>query len=224
MEINFEIFPDPRTLDPTEDFYAVGADLRPEFLIEAYQKGIFPWPNSEMSQILWASPAQRGILHFANLHLSKSLKRHLKKIHFSVSFDHAFEDVISMCRAVVRPGQTGTWITAEMERAYVNFHQLGFAHSVEVWLDHRLVGGLYGVSLNGLFFAESMFHIEDHASKFALIELCRHLQSKGLTWIDVQVLNPVTESLGGRAMSRLDFLDLLSHSANPDLLLWPKKK
>ncbi|MDQ7055667.1 MAG: leucyl/phenylalanyl-tRNA--protein transferase [Persephonella sp.] len=166
----------------------MGGDLSPERLIFAYSLGIFPW-YSEGEPILWWSPDPRMVLFPQNLKVSRSLKKILKKNIFQIEFDTEFERVINMCASVKRKGQTGTWITPEMVEAYTQLHRLGFAHSVEVYKDGELVGGLYGVSLGGVFFGESMFHTVPDASKVAFVHLVERLKQWNFDMIDCQQLN-----------------------------------
>jgi leucyl/phenylalanyl-tRNA--protein transferase len=187
---------------------AIGGDLHPDSLRLAYSQGIFPWPHEEYP-MLWFCPDPRAILEFNRLHLSKSLKRLRRaalRTGWTFSIDHSFEDVMRHCAAVPRPGQNGTWITSEMLDGYSAFHRLGNAHSVEVWRNGKLVGGVYGVDAGGAFAAESMFHLEPNASKFALLHLIEHLSARGLEWMDIQVLSPHLEALGAREIPRDEFL------------------
>ncbi len=153
-----------------EGIVAVGGDLSPERLLLAYQQGIFPWYSDE-DPIVWHSPEERFILLLDDLHISKSMRRVLNSNKFTITFDTAFKFVIEQCAFVKRKHEVGTWITKEMMDAYIELHHLGFGHSVEVWQDDKIVGGVYGVSLGKCFFAESMFHLETNASKFAIIKL-----------------------------------------------------
>ena len=149
------VFPDPARAEP-DGLLAVGGDLSPERLLTAYAEGIFPW-YSDPNPILWWSPDPRLVLEPAHLHVPRSLRKLLRGGRFRVTADRAFAQVIGRCAARERPGQDGTWITDEMRAAYVRLHELGFAHSFEAWEGERLAGGLYGVSLGGAFFGESMF-------------------------------------------------------------------
>jgi leucyl/phenylalanyl-tRNA---protein transferase len=200
-------FPDPRTADP-EGIVALGGDLHPQSLVLAYGQGIFPWPVKGLP-LLWFCPAERGVLLFAHLHLPRSLvhaRRHTA-LHFTI--DRAFPDVIRACARVARPGQDGTWITPQIVAAYTRLHEMHIAHSVEAWNGGRLVGGVYGVDAGGAFAAESMFYREPNASKLALLHLIDHLQSRGLDWLDIQVLTPHLVRLGATAIRRDAFLQKL---------------
>jgi leucyl/phenylalanyl-tRNA--protein transferase len=193
-------FPDPRDAD-AEGLIAVGGNLEPETLLQAYGKGIFPWPIPG-HPLPWFSPDPRAILEFERLHISQSLKKFLNKCDWRVSFNEAFIDVIEGCRTT----RAESWITPAMKRAYVRLHELGHALSVEVWDGRKLVGGLYGVRLPYAFSAESMFHLESNASKVALVHLMNKLKDERLEWIDIQQMSPHLKALGARDISRVEFL------------------
>ena len=189
----------------------MGGDLHPETLLLAYRQGIFPWPIEGAPTHTWFCPPERGILEFRELHLPRSLEKFRKKQPYRFTFNQAFERIIQACAAAYRPGQPGTWITAEMKNAYLEFHHLGHAQSVEAWDEvGNLVGGLYGVMLEGVFAGESMFHLQPNASKLALLALVDRLAAHGMTWMDIQVLTPHMESLGARLIARDEFLEKLS--------------
>ena len=156
-----------------EGIVAVGGDLSVERLILAYSKGIFPWYSSDKSPILWWSPDPRFVLFPENLIVSKSMRPYFNQNKFKVTWDQNFEDVIKNCQKIDRDDQLGTWITSKMLTAYIQLHKKGYAHSVEVWLDNELVGGLYGISLGKVFFGESMFDKVSNASKFGFISLVK---------------------------------------------------
>lgn len=200
-------FPSPELALPN-GLLAMGGDLSPERLLLAYRQGIFPW-YSEGEPILWWSPHPRFILVPEELNLPRSMRQLLKKHVFSCSYDRAFEDVIAGCRSP-RKGQTETWITDEMCEAYVRLHQLGFAHSVEVWQGEKLAGGLYGVSLGRCFSGESMFSRVSNASKVAFIFLVAKLRQAGFSLIDCQVYSSHLHMLGARNVPRSTFLQLLA--------------
>jgi leucyl/phenylalanyl-tRNA---protein transferase len=202
-------FPPAEQASP-EGLLAVGGDLRPERLLEAYRHGIFPWYNEDQP-ILWWSPDPRTILFPDKLHISRSLKRSLRPGLFSVTLDTCFLDVMQQC-AGPRPQYPdgGTWITAEMLEAYRRLHELGYAHSVETWHEGHLVGGLYGVALGGAFFAESMFTRTSDASKVALVSLVRQLQTWGFRLMDCQQSSPHVMALGAESIPRGEFLDHLA--------------
>lgn len=202
-------FPDPaQALSDPDGLLAVGGDLRPETLLKAYRNGIFPW-YSDGQPILWWSPDPRLILPPDELHLSRSLRKTLRRGRFEVSLDCDFEAVIKACaqpRAALQADQQGTWITEDMQQAYIRLHRLGHAHSVESWLDGKLVGGLYGVAIGPVFFGESMFARVSDASKVAFAHLCRQLQGWNYTLIDCQVVTDHLVSLGARSIPREDFI------------------
>ena len=199
----------PVELASPEGLLDVGGGLRPERLLEAYRHGIFPW-YSENQPILWWSLDPRTVLFPDKLHISRSLKRSLRPGLFSVTLDTCFHEVMLSCagpRSQYPDG--GTWITAEMLEAYTHLHELGYAHSVETWQEGELVGGLYGVALGGVFFAESMFTRVSDASKVALVTLVRQLQTWGFRLMDCQQSTPHIKMLGAEEIPRPDFLDHL---------------
>ena len=201
------IFPPPDYADPS-GLLAVGGDLSSERLLEAYRLGIFPW-YSDDQPILWWSPDPRFVLQLEEFHVSRSLRKTLRQGIFQVTIDRAFDEVIAACAAVPRLGQNGTWITAEMQQAYNELHGLGYAHSVETWLEGKLAGGIYGVSLGKAFFGESMFHRQSNASKVALAALVEKLKSWNFLFLDAQMTTEHMMSLGAREVSRRIFLKQL---------------
>jgi len=201
-------FPDvEHALVEPDGLLAVGGDLEPERLLYAYRNGIFPWYGPDQP-ILWWSPDPRLVLFPGQLHISRSLARTLRRRHFTVTLDTAFEQVISEC-AAPRPGQAGTWITPEMQAAYIRMHKLGHAHSVECWQQGRLVGGLYGLAMGRVFFGESMFTRVADASKVGFVTLVRQLQRRDYRLIDCQVHTGHLESLGATMLPRREFTRLL---------------
>jgi leucyl/phenylalanyl-tRNA--protein transferase len=219
-------FPDPRTDAGPEGLLALGGDLEPESLLLAYRQGIFPWPVEGLP-LAWFCPPERAILEFDRLHLPRSLRAFLRKHRYRLSIDTAFEEVIAACADVPRPHQpvdpeqtSHTWITEEMEEAYVEFHRRGHAHSVEVWEGDELVGGIYGVEFDGCFAGESMFHLRPNTSKLALLHLVEHLRLQGCRWMDIQMMTPHLERLGARPIPRDKFLDLLESSRRPGVRLF----
>lgn len=194
-----------------EGIVAIGGDLSVERLILAYSKGIFPWYSDE-SPILWWSPDPRFVLFPSQLKISKSMRPLFNQNKFRVTFDQNFEEVIKSCQNISREDQPGTWITADMMKAYIKLHKKGYAHSVEVWLGKELVGGLYGVSLGKVFFGESMFAKVSNASKFGFISLVKQLIKKDFVLIDCQQETKHLESLGASAIKRKDFIDILNHN------------
>jgi len=203
-------FPPPDEAEPG-GLLAVGGDLAPERLLLAYSMGIFPWYGEDLP-ILWHSPDPRMVLPPGDLRLSRSLRRVCAHPPFEIRVDTAFEAVIRGCAAVPRKHQDGTWITAEMVDAYLRLAQLGFAHSAEAWCGDELVGGLYGVSLGGCFFGESMFARRADASKLAFVALVRQLQAWDFDLIDCQVHTEHLERFGASSWSRRDFLAALRRS------------
>lgn len=210
-------FPNPRKA-PGDRPLAFGGDLTRERLLAAYASGIFPW-YSEGEPILWWSPEPRYVLTPDGFRASDSLRREVRKPVWRVTADVAFRRVIEKCAAVPRPGQDGTWITPEMIAAYVDLHDQGFAHSIEVWQGPDLVGGLYGVALGRVFSGESMFHTAPNASKVALWTLVGQLRRWSFLLIDCQMETAHLARFGGRNMARSEFLDVLTAS-----LRWPTRQ
>jgi leucyl/phenylalanyl-tRNA--protein transferase len=204
------IFP-PVELADADGLIAVGGDLSVERLVTAYTEGIFPW-YSEGSPILWWSPDPRLILLPEELKVSRSLRQVIKKGEFTVTLDAAFDKVITSCSGVHKDRDGGTWITDEMVDAYCDLHDAGVAHSVESWYGDKLVGGLYGVSLGGAFFGESMFNVRSDASKIAFVKLVKHLLRWGYKLIDCQVTTRHLVTFGAREISRSEFMTLLSNA------------
>ena len=204
------LFPDPEDSDPS-GLLAVGGDLSPRRLLRAYACGIFPW-YSEGQPILWHSPDPRALLLPSALHVPRSLRRTLRRGRYTLRFDTAFAEVVRACAESPRPDQDGTWITAEMQRAYLRLHELGFAHSAEAWEGGVLVGGVYGVSLGGAFFAESMFTRRNDASKAALVVLVEQLARWDFDLFDCQLPSDHVARFGARPVARRAFLELLRGS------------
>lgn len=201
------VFP-PAHLASPEGLLAVGGDLSPERILLAYHHGIFPWYSPE-DPILWWSPDPRMILLPQDFRVSRSLKKKIDQGRFEVSIDLGFEQVIHLCARLRTDNGQGTWITPEMMGAYINLHRMGYGHSVEVWCQGKLAGGLYGLSLGSCFFGESMFSQERDASKLALYHLCQYLQRKDFCMIDCQVPSAHLKSLGAVSIRRKAFLSLL---------------
>lgn len=199
-------FPPPHLAEP-DGLLAMGGDLSIERLLKAYSLGIFPWYEGE--HILWWSPNPRFVLFPSELKLSKTVKTLLKRDAFEFTINNAFRDVIHNCKKIIRPGQDGTWITAEVERAYVKLYELGHAHSAEVWKDGQLVGGLYGIRMGNVFFGESMFSKASNASRFAFAKYIEILRSENVQLIDCQVHTEYLESMGGRMIPGYEFSSLL---------------
>jgi leucyl/phenylalanyl-tRNA--protein transferase len=193
---------------------AVGADLRPERLLLAYRQGIFPWGTVD-GEPLWYSPDPRMVLVPAEFRLTRSLRKTLRNERHEVRFDHDFAAVIAACAAMPRPGQDGTWISGEMMRAYIRMHELGWAHSVEVYVEGNLVGGLYGLSIGRAFFGESMFARRRDASKIAFAHLVSYLLAHHFGLIDCQMRTEHLASLGAREIPRREFADRLNELTRP---------
>jgi leucyl/phenylalanyl-tRNA--protein transferase len=202
-------FPDPELAE--DGLLAIGGDLGVERLLLAYRNGIFPW-YGEGDPLLWWSPSERALLRPGHLHLSARTRRNLRQRPFEIRLDTAFEVVIGHCSKVPRPGQDGTWITAEMEAAYVDLHRAGHAHSVEAWRDGELRGGLYGVALGDAFFGESMFSLEPEASRAALAALDERLAAWGYTLLDGQLPHEGLQGYGFQRVARSQFLAELARA------------
>ena len=200
-----------------------GGDLTPSRLLQAYANGIFPW-YSPGEPILWWSPSPRMVLYPDDFRISHSLRKTLRQKKYSIRLDSAFKAVIRACADTPRTGQAGTWITPGIQAAYVRLYELGYAHSVETWIDERLVGGLYGVAIGKMFYGESMFaHVTD-ASKIALAHLVRYLDEQRFGLIDCQMNTAHLASLGAREISRDTFIDTLRRltEISPRCGRWPR--
>ena len=200
-------FPESRWASK-DGIIAIGGDLSTERLLLAYSKGIFPWYN-EGSEIIWWTPDPRFVLFPKDLKVSKSMRQIIRSGKFKVTFDTQFSEVIAQCKNTTRKEQDGTWITDEMEEAYTQLHELGHAHSVEVWENNELVGGLYGMCLGRVFYGESMFAKVSNASKMGFISLVQNLEKKGFELIDSQDHTAHLESLGASHISRRKFEEIL---------------
>lgn len=207
-------FPDVENAD-VSGLVGVGGRLAPDWLLDAYSHGLFPWPfeAGRRRQILlgWFSPNPRCVFEFDRFHVSRRLERTCRSGRFRMTANRDFEGVIRAC-AEPAPGRRSTWITPAMIEAYVAFHRLGHAHSVEAWSDDRLVGGVYGVAIRGLFAAESMFYRQRDASKVALVTLVRHLERRGYRLLDIQVETDHTKRFGAVEISRRDYLNRLDEA------------
>ncbi len=207
MEIELiQLFSKPRT-STIDGIIAVGGKLSTTLLKVAYNHGIFPWPH-EGYPLLWFCPDERGVIDFKDLHLPKSFQKWLRQTEgqFEITIDQNFKEVIHHCRKQRRAGQKGSWINNEIEKNYVELHQEGFCMSVEVKQNGKLVGGIYGVKAKDYFSCESMFHTVSNASKLALYHLIMHLKKNGHTWMDIQMVTPVSESFGGKLIFKTQFL------------------
>ncbi|CAN5579600.1 leucyl/phenylalanyl-tRNA--protein transferase [soil metagenome] len=224
-------FPNPRTHEYTEwvlfgDYYynardiiGFGGDLTIENLRTAYRKGIFPWHINNLP-LPWFCPEKRAILEFEELHIPHTLRKEWRKTNFTFTIDKDFQAVIKNCAKTKRTHESGTWITKEFIEAYTKFHKAGDAHSVEVWDDTELVGGLYGVDAGGVFCGESMFFKRPNASKLALLFLIEHLRQRGAAWLDTQLMTPHFKVLGAKEISREEFLDKLEKTLALNLKLF----
>ena len=200
----------PSALSANNDgIVAIGGDLDPKRILQAYKQGIFPWFESD-DYLVWWSPDPRMVLFPANLKISKSTKKILKDGSFNVTFNQSFDQVVECCASVKRFGQNGTWITEGLKKAYNLLHKEGHAFSVEVWKDFELVGGLYGIDLGDVFCGESMFSKENNASKIGFIHLIKELTKNGYKLIDCQVPSAHLKSLGAEEISREQFLNFLT--------------
>lgn len=208
------LFPPPSEAEP-DGLLAVGGDLSPKRLLVAYASGIFPWYDEKLP-ILWHSPDPRFVLEARSLHVPKSLAKELRRRRYEIRLDTRFADVIARCARISRPTQKGTWINRDMIHAYTELHELGFAHSAEAYLDGELVGGLYGVSLGGAYFGESMFADAPDASKVAFATLVRFLETRGIPLIDCQVHTDHLARFGAEMWPRERYLEHLT-----DLLARP---
>ncbi len=209
-------FPPPsNALNDPDGLLAAGGNLNAQTLLDAYRQGIFPW-YSDPDPILWWSPDPRCILEPHHVHISKSMKKVLKRNHFSVTWNSAFLEVIQAC-AAARAYTKETWITDHMLEAYMQLHRKGIAHSLEVWQDNKLVGGLYGLAIGAVFFGESMFSIANNSSKFAFIKLCESLEQSGFRLIDCQVESEHLCRLGAYTVPRDQFLLQLKSALTIDI-------
>lgn len=197
--------PADSALREPDGLLAIGGDLSPQRLLNAYASGVFPW-FSEGQPILWWSPDPRTVFRTDGVRLSSRFRRQLRCSHWIVRADTAFAQVIDACASIPRAGQDGTWITTPMQQAYIELHRLGHAHSLEVFDGTRLVGGIYGVAIGQMFFGESMFSADSGGSKVALAALAAHLHSRGWPLLDAQVENPHLMRLGAQRLPRTEFL------------------
>ncbi len=207
----------PEVIVRTKDHALTVGNLR-----AAYRCGVFPWPGSAGAPIPWCCPRVRAVLVFSELTPGRTLEKAARKSGWSYSIDRAFPEVIAACAAAARPEQEGTWISPAVVAAYTALHGAGVAHSVEVWRDGELAGGLYGVDAGGVFGGESMFHRVDNASKLAILYVAQHLQARGATWMDVQQLTPHMERLGAREVNRAGFLKRLGEGIDEARELFPR--
>ncbi len=213
-------FPSVEEATP-EGLVAIGGQLCPDLVLEAYTEGIFPWPYAENSPMSWFSPNPRGILQYKDLHYPRSLIKEFRRNqkHYTITFNEAFSRVIDECSVQKRKNQPGTWITSDIKKVYTELNKLGFAYSLEVWnKEKNLVGGLYGMTIGQMVSGESMFHRESSASKIALLALMEYLATVDVHWIDTQMSTDVVKMMGGTLMSRRDFIFMLKRD------VWKTKK
>ena len=203
-----ELYFPPVTEADEEGILAIGGDLSTQRLLLAYRNGIFPWYTDD-EPIIWWCPNPRFVLFPDEIKISKSMRAVVKKQTYSFTINNCFNNVIKNCKTINREGQSGTWISEEVIDAYTNLHNLGYALSAETWKNNKLVGGLYGVKMGNIFFGESMFSLSPNASKFAFIQLVKHLKNEGVKLIDCQVYTTHLESLGAKMIDRNDFMRLL---------------
>ena len=201
-------FPPVHLAEP-DGLLAIGGDLSTTRLLTAYRNGIFPWSEDEVP--LWWCPDPRFVLFPDKLKINKTTKALLKRNIFEFSINTAFKEVIHHCKNVIRPGQEGTWITPEVEKAYCKLYELGHAHSAEVWKNNKLVGGLYGIKMGKVFFGESMFSIESNASRFAFTKYVHQLIAEQVELIDCQIYSDYLESMGAEMIPRTAFTQLLQN-------------
>ncbi len=213
--MNKSLFFPPTSKALPNGLLAIGGELEPVWLLDAYTHGIFPWPitdrNRALSQLAWWSPNPRGIFQWDRLHIPKRLRRTVRSDRFEITCDTDFEGVLRGC-AQPRKDEAETWITPEMIDAYLRLHELGWAHSVEAKRGGRLVGGVYGVGINGFFAAESMFYSEPDASKVALVRLLDHLFVRGYRLVDIQMITANTARFGATEISRREYMKRLKES------------
>ena len=201
-------FPPVHLAEP-DGLLAIGGDLSTTRLLTAYRNGIFPWYEDEVP--LWWCPDPRFVLFPDKLKINKTTKALLKRNEFEFSINTAFKEVIHHCKNVIRPGQEGTWITPEVEKAYCKLYELGHAHSADVWKNNKLVGGLYGIKMGKVFFGESMFSIESNASRFAFTKYVHQLIAEQVELIDCQIYSDYLESMGAEMIPRTAFTQLLQN-------------
>jgi leucyl/phenylalanyl-tRNA--protein transferase len=204
-------FPPVQTADEN-GLLALGGDLEVSTLVLAYRSGIFPWPISHEFPLAWFSPDPRGVLDYADLNINKRLMRYIKSAPFTFKANHNFKAVIEHCGQVPRSDQSGTWITEEVKESYEQLFGEGLAYCLEAYEKNQLVGGIYGVCIDGIITGESMFHLVPNASKLCLIALMVLLKRSGIHWLDTQMVTPVVKSLGGKEIPREDFLKRIKNA------------
>jgi leucyl/phenylalanyl-tRNA---protein transferase len=214
----------PVELADESGLLAVGGDLSLDTLLLAYRSGIFPWPIFDEKTLAWFAPPKRAVLFLERFRPSRSLERARRKSEFSFTFNREFKKVVHACaRARNRREGLGSWITPQIEKAYLALHDTGYAHSVECLAGEELCGGLYGVAISAMFAGESMFYLKPNASKLALWHLVEHLHAKGAEWIDCQVMNPFLADCGAEEIPRRRFMRLLEESISAEVRLFPQR-
>jgi leucyl/phenylalanyl-tRNA--protein transferase len=195
---------------------AVGGNLEPGTLLEAYRNGIFPWPLGKNYPLTWFSPPNRAVLLFENFRIPRTVRKEARRKIFTFRFDTCFEEVITACARSRNRAEKTTWITDDIMEGYLRLHRSGAAHSVECFLGKKLVGGLYGVSIGRMFAGESMFYRKDNASKLSFLLLVSHLQMQGCRWLDCQQSTPLVRSFGAAEIPRKEFLKLLRRAVREE--------
>lgn len=203
-------FPPVDTADPT-GLLCFGGDLEVESLILAYRSGVFPWPINRKI-LTWFAPPQRTVLFLSELRVGRSLRKARARGEFVFAINQNPRAVVEGCASAFRPGQDGTWVTPEVQEAYLKLNSAGYMMTFEAYRDDRLVGGLYGVLIDRMFAGESMFHREPDASKLTFLFLCDYLKERGISWIDCQMLTPLFASFGAKEIPRAEFMQLLAAS------------
>ncbi len=214
LDENSFMFPKPE-MAIEDGLLAIGGDLKPERILNAYINGIFPWYDGDT--IMWWSPDPRMVVFPEEAVFSKSLKQSMRNKNYEILYDAHFEEVIDACAHVKRKGQSETWITQDMKQAYTNLFNYGFAHCIEARYEGHLVGGLYGLAIGNAFFGESMFHKKTDASKICFYHLIQYLKNNGYKIVDAQQETAHLHSLGGRLIPRKEFLEILSEQLRSDL-------
>jgi len=205
LELDSNWFPEEELWEEDDGIVALGADLNPQRILAAYARGIFPW-NEPETEILWWNPLERMVMRPKDVRITKSSRNLLNQRKFEITFNRAFPEVIKACQKVLRPGQSGTWITQDHVDSFTSLHESGHAHSVEAWQEGKLVGGLYGLTTGSCFAGESMFSSVSNAGKMAFIHLCKRLEHWDIPLIDCQIYNPYLASLGAYRVSRSRFM------------------
>ena len=200
----------PPVEEAVNGLLALGGNLEMVTLVAAYKKGIFPWPFSENEPVAWFSPDPRGVLDWNHLHLSRSFKKFIKKHSFEIRYNQNFDGIIEKCAKIYRKNQMETWLTRKMQKAYNQLFERQLAWCAGCYEGNVLQGGIYGVCMDGIVSAESMFHLKSNTSKLCLISVMEKLNHAGIDWLDTQMVTPVVASFGGRAIPRQEFIQRLS--------------